>query len=161
MQVTRRASVERNRLRFAAAHFATFREQCESLHGHNYDVTVDVEGPLTDDAWVCDFGDLKQMARELAEQLDHKFLLQLDSKVLKITEHQASWEVTFGERTFVFPRTDVAPLNIDNSTAERLAEWFGNSLWGRLEVHRGGAIRKLTVGIEEMPGQAGWYTLER
>src|SRR5689334_11833077 len=77
MQVTRRASVERNRLRFAAAHFATFREQCESLHGHNYDVTVDVEGPLTDDAWVCDFGDLKQMTRELAEQLDHKFLLQL------------------------------------------------------------------------------------
>lgn len=161
MQVTRRVSVERNRLRFAAAHFATFHGECEPLHGHNYEVIVEVEGDLSEDSWVWDFGDLKRQAQALADQLDHKFLLQLDSRLLKIVEQRDSWEVTFGERRYVFPRTDVAPLNMDNTTAERLAEWFGNALWGYLQTHGDGHIRKLMIGIEEMPGQAGWYTLEK
>lgn len=161
MQVTRRVSVERNRLRFAAAHFATFNGKCEPLHGHNYDVIVEVEGSLTDDSWVWDFGALKAQTRALTEELDHKFLLQLDSRVLKIIERPDAWEVSFEEKRYVFPRQDVAALNIDNSTAERLAEWFGNALWAHLQTHGNGAITKLNVGIEEMPGQAGWYTLER
>ena len=161
MQVTRRVSVERNRLRFAAAHFATFHGECEPLHGHNYDVIVELEGELSDDSLVWDFGDLKRQAQALADQLDHRFLLQLDSKVLTIVEHLDSWEVTFKERRYVFPRTDVASLSVDNTTAERLAEWFGDALWGHLQAHDGGRVRKLTIGIEEMPGQAGWYTLER
>ena len=47
-----RVRVERNKLRFAAAHFATFGGECEPLHGHNYAVSIEVEGSLTDDAWV-------------------------------------------------------------------------------------------------------------
>ncbi len=42
-----KVTVERNTLRFAAAHFATFEDSCEPLHGHNYDVIVEVEGELT------------------------------------------------------------------------------------------------------------------
>ncbi len=161
MQATRRVSVERNRLRFAAAHFATFAGECEPLHGHNYEVIVDVEGALSEDSWVWDFGDLKKQAKLLADELDHKFLLQLDSRLLKIVEQPDGWEVSFGSRRYVFPRSDVAPLSIDNTTAERLAEWFGNALWAYLDANGGARIRRLTVGIEEMPGQAGWYTLDR
>ena len=35
-----KVTVERNTLRFAAAHFATFENTCEPLHGHNYSVEV-------------------------------------------------------------------------------------------------------------------------
>ena len=160
MTVTRRVTVERNRLRFAAAHFATFHGECEPLHGHNYDVMVEVEGELTDDSWVWDFGDLKRLAKAIADELDHKFLLQRDSRVLAIIEGERGWEVSFGERRYVFPREDVAVLPIDNSTAERLAEWFAERLRAALAERGAGAVRRLTVGIEEMPGQAGWYTVE-
>ncbi len=160
MHVTRRVSVERNRLKFAAAHFATFAGECEPLHGHNYEVIVELEGELVEDSWVWDFSDLKRRTRELADQLDHHFLLQLNSPHLKIVEGEDSWQVSFGERRYVFPRSDVAALPIDNSTAERLAEWFANDLWESLQANSRGTVRKLTVGIEEMPGQAGWYTLE-
>ena len=78
-----RVRVERNRLKFAAAHFATFDGQCEPLHGHNYAVTLEVAGTLTDDAWVCDFGRLKKIGRAICDELDHKFLLQRDSKALQ------------------------------------------------------------------------------
>jgi 6-pyruvoyltetrahydropterin/6-carboxytetrahydropterin synthase len=161
MDVSRRVSVERNRLRFAAAHFATFAGDCEPLHGHNYAVIVELEGDLTEDSWVWDFSDLKHRTKALADQLDHKFLLQRESRVLAIAETADSWEVGFGARRYVFPKSDVAVLPIDNSTAERLAEWFGTRLWQQFEAAPTAAIHKLTIGIEEMPGQAGWYTVSR
>ena len=160
MPVTRRVSVERNRLRFAAAHFATFLGECEPLHGHNYDVMVDVEGELTEDSWVWDFGDLKRLTKAIADELDHKFVLQCESRALTIVEGDHDWEISYGDRRYVFPKSDVAALPIDNSTAERLAEWFAVRLRAALAERGASNIRRLTVGIEEMPGQAGWYTAE-
>ncbi|MBA4181939.1 MAG: 6-pyruvoyl tetrahydrobiopterin synthase [Anaerolinea sp.] len=161
MDVTRRITVERNRLRFAAAHFATFGGGCEGLHGHNYDVTVEVEGSLTEDSWVWDFGQVKRATKALADDLDHKFLLQRESRYLQITELPAEWEVRFKEKRYVFPREDVAVLPIDNSTAERIAEWFAGGLLRFFEEAGAATVVKLTVGVEEMPGQTGWYTVER
>ncbi len=161
MTVTRRVSVERNRLRFAAAHFATFLGGCEPLHGHNYDLSVELEGDLTGDSWVWDFGELKRATKAIADELDHKFILQRESRVLEILETDNSWKVRFGDRGYVFPKSDVAVLPIDNSTAERLAEWFAGRLLAYLGEQHATGVRKLTVGVEEMPGQAGWYTVDR
>ena len=160
MNVSRRVSVERNRLRFAAAHMATFLGDCEPLHGHNYDVMVELEGELSDDSWVWDFGDLKRATKAIADELDHKFLLQRDSRVLKINELSDAWEVCYGERRYVFPKADVAALPIDNSTAERLAEWVATKLISYLKGKPGAELRKVSVGVEEMPGQTGWYTVD-
>ncbi|MDE2669302.1 MAG: 6-carboxytetrahydropterin synthase [Chloroflexota bacterium] len=160
MTVTRRVTVERNRLRFAAAHFATFLGECEPLHGHNYDVMVDVEGDLTEDSWVWDFGDLKRLTKGIADELDHKFVLQLESRMLTIVEGEDDWEISYEDQRYVFPKSDVAALPIDNSTAERLAEWFAGRLRAELAEHGASNIKRLTVGIEEMPGQTGWYTAE-
>jgi 6-pyruvoyltetrahydropterin/6-carboxytetrahydropterin synthase len=161
MPVTRRVSVERNRLRFAAAHFATFLGGCEPLHGHNYDLIVELEGHLTEDSWVWDFGELKRATKAIADELDHKFILQRESRVLEISETETSWKVRFGDRGYVFPKSDVAALPIDNSTAERLAEWFAGRLLEYLDAAGATTVQTLKVGVEEMPGQAGWYTVDR
>jgi 6-pyruvoyltetrahydropterin/6-carboxytetrahydropterin synthase len=160
MPVTRRVTVERNRLRFAAAHMATFGGGCEPLHGHNYDVFVEVEGDLTEDSWVWDFGDLKRATKAIVDELDHKFLLQRESRVLEIEEQEGAWVVAFQGRRYVFPATDVAVLSIDNSTAERLSEWVAERLVAYLKGQGAESLRRLTIGIEEMPGQAGWYTVD-
>lgn len=152
-----RITVERNTLRFAAAHFTTFEGQCEPLHGHNYDVLIEVEGDLTSDSWVLDFSALKQMAREICKEVDHKFILQRDSRELSIDEGMANWKVRYNERGWVLPKADVVALPIDNSTAERLAQWFAGRLRERLATAGATNVRSITVGIEEMPGQAGWY----
>ena len=160
MSVTRRVSVERNRLRFAAAHMATFRGTCELLYGHNYDIFLEIEGDLAEDAWVWDFGELKRLARELAEALDHKFLLQRESRHLRITELEDGCEIGLEERVYRFPKSDVDVLPIDNTTVERLSEWMAGQLAPVLRSIEGGKFRRLTVGLEEMPGQAGWYTVD-
>ncbi len=155
-----RVTVERNTLRFASAHFATFGGECEPLHGHNYDAMVEVEGDLTPDSWVIDFGALKAMAREICRELDHKFILQRDSRELTIDEGMANWKIRYNERGWVFPKDDVIALPIDNSTSERLAQWFAGRLRERLAAAGAANIRAVTVGIEEMPGQAGWWREE-
>ncbi len=153
-----KVTVERNTLRFAAGHFATFDGTCESLHGHNYDVIVEVEGALTEDSWVVDFGALKSISRAICQGLDHKILLQHESKVLQIDEGKSNWKIRFEEKGWVFPKADVLALSIDNTTAERLAEWFAGRLRAAL-VERGATnLTSITVGLEEMPGQTGWYT---
>ncbi|MCH8949745.1 MAG: 6-carboxytetrahydropterin synthase [Chloroflexi bacterium] len=122
-----KVTVERNTLRFAAAHFATFEDSCEPLHGHNYDVRVEVEGELTEVGWLVDFALMKSMTRALCQELDHKFILQRDSKVLKIDEGMSNWKIRYQERGYVFPKADVVALPISNSTAEQLARWFGTT----------------------------------
>jgi 6-pyruvoyltetrahydropterin/6-carboxytetrahydropterin synthase len=151
-----RVAVERNALKFSAAHFATFEGQCEPLHGHNYSITIDVSGTLTDDSWVCDFSTLKSLGRALCDELDQKFLLQRDSRALTIEEGMSNWKVRFLERGWVFPKSDVLPLPIDNTTAERLAEWFVGRLHDALRTRGASNLTGIVVGVEEAPGQTGW-----
>ncbi|HET6614984.1 MAG TPA: 6-pyruvoyl tetrahydropterin synthase family protein [Dehalococcoidia bacterium] len=153
-----RVRVERNKLKFAAAHFATFTGQCEPLHGHNYAVAIEVAGALTDDSWVVDFSTLKTLGKALCDELDHKFILQRDSRVLQIDEGMSNWKVRFLERGFVFPKADVIALPIDNTTAERLAEWFVDRLKTDLAAKGATNLTQITVMVEEAPGQSATAT---
>jgi len=65
---------------FAAAHQLTMvGEKCENLHGHNWKVEVMVAGEKLNEASVLiDFGVLKAHVKEIINQLDHKFLNDLE-----------------------------------------------------------------------------------
>lgn len=153
-----RVRVERDQLKFAAAHFATYEGGCEPLHGHNYAVAIEVAGALTGDSWVIDFSALKAIGRAICEELDHRFLLQRDSRVLQIEEGMSNWKVRFLERGFVFPKADVVSLPIDNTTAERLTEWFAGRVAGELRSRGASNVTSVSVTVEEAPGQAGTAT---
>ncbi len=157
MAVQRHVTVERVRLKFAAAHMATLGDDLEPLHGHNYLVRARVDGDLTADRWVIDFSALKQYVREVCDNLDHHFLLQRDSPLLQIEEREASWVVRFGEREYTFPRSDVVALPLQNTTAELLAEYIAEAVVTRLDEAGHANIRRISVDVEEMPGQAGGY----
>jgi 6-pyruvoyltetrahydropterin/6-carboxytetrahydropterin synthase len=152
-----KVSVERNTLRFAAAHLTTSQGQAEPLHGHNYALLVDVEGALTQDAWVIDFGELKRIGEALCHELDHRFLLPRDNPALHISDLDDAWQIDSAGGRYVIPKSDVCALPLDNCTAERLAEWFCHRLAEALAGR--GNITSISVGVEEAPGQAGWCTL--
>jgi 6-pyruvoyltetrahydropterin/6-carboxytetrahydropterin synthase len=137
---------------------ATFRGECEPLHGHNYDVSVTVRGELTDDSWVWDFGELKSLTKAVVDELDHRFILQRDSRVLSIEETETHWQVRFQHnQPYSFPKSDVAALPVDNSTAERLSEWIAGRLCAELLARGATNIAEVEVEVEEMPGQSASY----
>ena len=155
--VARSVTVEGVRLRFAASHMATLGDDLEPLHGHNYIARCRVQGSLTDDRWVIDFSVLKRAVREACEALDHRFLLQRDSRLLDITEDATGWTIRFGDREYRFPSGDVVALPIENSTAELVAEWVAGRVLATLAAGDHGNLGRIEVEIEEMPGQSGSY----
>ena len=158
MSIQRHVTVQRVRLKFAAAHMATLGDELEPLHGHNYLVRCRVEGDLTDDRWVIDFSALKRYARDVCDELDHQFLLQRDSRLLQIEERETAWGIRFGDREYAFPKTDVLALPIENTTAEVLAEYIAERVVAQLQAQGHANIRRIEVDVEEMPGQARRYS---
>ncbi len=155
----RRINVYGPELRFAAAHFTTFGGGCEPLHGHNYGVGVEVEGDLTGESWVFDFVELRRLVGGVCRELDHAFLLPAENRQLAVKRGGGHYEVSLGDRRYVIPESDVRPLPIDNSTAERLAEWLAGRLAGELRSRGAANLSSLTVTVEEAPGQSASFTL--
>jgi 6-pyruvoyltetrahydropterin/6-carboxytetrahydropterin synthase len=65
---------------FAAAHqIRGIEGGCERLHGHNWKVEVFVSGDkLDENGLLIDFRDIKDKTETLMEELDHKFLNELE-----------------------------------------------------------------------------------
>jgi len=155
----RSVRVSGNRLKFAASHMATLGTELEPLHGHNYRVSFQVDGELTDEGWVIDFSILKQLVREQCDALDHRFLLQMLSKTIKI-EHNLddkSYTLSHSDKRYVFPEHDVLALAIENTTAEYLAELIGMNVITKLLELELTNINKIECVVEEAPGQSGAY----
>ena len=160
MQGNFRVQVSKDYLVFASAHFITFRgHQCETLHGHNYRVGVAVEGAVDNEClFVLDFSVLKQITRRLVDEIDHKVILPALNPKLSFREEGDRLSVDyFGRPTYVFPRSDCALLEIQNSTAEMLAQYLG--LRVREELERAGYshLTLLEVEVEENYGQSATF----
>jgi 6-pyruvoyltetrahydropterin/6-carboxytetrahydropterin synthase len=65
---------------FAAAHqLKLVALKCENLHGHNWKVEVYLKGATLNDAGVLmDFGEIKMAVNGIMNDLDHKYLNELD-----------------------------------------------------------------------------------
>lgn len=155
-----RVQVSKDYLVFASAHFITFRgHQCETLHGHNYRVGVAVEGAVDSEClFVLDFSVLKQITRGLVDEIDHKVILPTLNPKLAFREEGNRLAVDyFGTPTYVFPRGDCALLDIQNSTAEMLAQYLGIRV--RDELTRSGYthLTLLEVEVEENYGQSATF----
>jgi 6-pyruvoyltetrahydropterin/6-carboxytetrahydropterin synthase len=149
-------------IKFDAAHFATYGGRCEPLHGHTYEVAAEAVGSLNEDSLVLNFITLKTVLRDLAKELDHRFMLQGRSRVVGIECTETAWKVRTPSGTgYVMPTQDVVFMEVDNTTAERLAEWFSGRLLEALEGRGASSLTSFTVEVWEGPGQCGSYRVER
>ena len=61
---------------FDAAHFLTnYDGKCKNIHGHRWNVTVEIEGSL-DNGMLVDFGILKSDLASLCDYFDHTFIVE-------------------------------------------------------------------------------------
>ncbi|MBE0593816.1 MAG: 6-carboxytetrahydropterin synthase QueD, partial [Gemmatimonadales bacterium] len=66
--------------------------KCARLHGHSFTVVLHVEGSLgADSGWVVDFADIKAAFRPIHDQLDHRYLNEIDGLENPTSEHLARW----------------------------------------------------------------------
>ena len=66
--------------------------KCKAIHGHTYKLTVFVEGDLDEkQGWVMEFSELKDVVKPLVEQLDHKYLNDIEGLENPTCEIIAKW----------------------------------------------------------------------
>lgn len=66
--------------------------KCARLHGHSFRVVVHVEGPVDPEAgWVMDFADVRAACEPLREELDHRYLNDIEGLDNPTSEHVARW----------------------------------------------------------------------
>ena len=144
---------------FSAAHFITFAgDICERIHGHNYGVRIEVEGPLDENAYVIDFIALRDAAQQITLSLDHHVLLPTQHEAIKVSSEAGEVTARFEDRRWVFPADDCVLLPVPNTTAEMLAKYFGQQLIKKLGLGEQTPFTRLAIGIDENNGQWGYWT---
>lgn len=148
--------VTKDTLVFSAAHFITFnRNICERIHGHNWRVEAEIDGPLDENHYVFDFIALRDGLQSLVQELDHRVLLPERHPMIQVEVSDDAREVTvrFENRRWVFPREDCVILPVENTTAELIARWIGQSLIARLKLSHQHGLTRLRISVEENFGQ--------
>lgn len=148
--------VAKDTLVFSAGHFITFGQNiCERLHGHNYRVVGEVEGPLGPQGYVVDFIALRDALAALCAELDHRMLLPTGHPTIQVAAGPREVEVTFEDRRWVFPRGDCLLLPIPNTTTELLAQYLGERLLHRFHELQFAPPDRVRIEIDENHGQWG------
>ena len=152
-----RVVVEKDFLKFSAAHFIAYKGFREPLHGHNYQVSVAISGTVSPDGYVLDFGIVKEITKRVCHELDERVLVPARSDCLTVTTDAASVTLVYEDGArFVFPRSDVALLPIVHASAEELSAYVLQRIRDELEPHAVRGLDELEVGVGEAPGQAAY-----
>lgn len=152
---TFRVRVAKDQLGFAAGHFISYEgDKCERLHGHNYKVAVEVEGPLDANHYVFDFIALKRLTRDITDRLDHRMMLPQRNAFIQVRVEGGQVDVRYRERRWSFPVGDCVLLPVENTTAELLARYIADEIRGRLGHEFGFHPTCLRVEVEESDGQS-------
>ncbi len=143
-------------LRFSACHFIPRHEKCSRLHGHSYIVRLRMEGDIGEEGMIMDFVILKRTLKKIIDEVDHRTLLPAKSKEVKIDVEGDSVEVVSGCKRYVFPKEDVALLDVPTTTAEEMCKMM--TLRMKSEIDFPPNVRSISIGLDEERGQTAWYT---
>ena len=149
--------------KFSSAHFLIFDEKsAEMLHGHNYQVKIDLLCPNNqasiEQGYAVDFYVLKKIIKEQCDRWDEHILLpalHADMKHKKSADGK-NYEINFRDRFYSFPIKETIWLPIRNTSVENLSALFAQEI--SQEIFKLG-VKKIRVAVEETRGQSASSTL--
>lgn len=144
-------------LHFNAAHFITFNNTCENIHGHNFHVKLEAFGDNTGDAFVIDFVMLNKLAAEICLELHDGVLVPTQSQEVDVEQRDDGLiEIRSYDRHFILSAASCILLPIPNTTAEMLAWYVSERLLDVLKERDAlGNLHTLEVAVEEADQQWG------
>ncbi len=152
--------LDKEYFKFSAAHFLIFPDgSSERLHGHNYQVEAIIEGNLEKGGLVYNFSDIKPLVKQICDDLDEKVLLPSQNPWLRLEQRGHNFYVNHNnQKEYMFPKSEVLILPIDNTSTERFAYYICHRLFKEIKnifvYHH---ISKITVRVFESKGQSGYY----
>jgi 6-pyruvoyltetrahydropterin/6-carboxytetrahydropterin synthase len=145
-------------LKFSACHFLPGHARCGRLHGHTYAVHIRLEGKKGEAGYIADFHDIKELFREIIEELDHRVLIPARHKRIKMEADRKKVRLDVMGKEYLFPREDVVLLDLPAVTAEELSGYILEK--AAPSLRRMGKIDAVQVGLYEGVGQGAWASKE-
>lgn len=155
-QGTFRIRFAKEDFRFSSAHFTIFSEEAaEALHGHNYQMWLELAGShLGPHGLLLAFDPIKAAVRALCSELDGKILLPTLAPGLAVVRHDTEVDIAWRDRRYRFPVSEVVEVPLANTSIELLARFS----WQRLvKVVSDSPCETLGVGVEETAGQSCFF----
>lgn len=142
-----------DKLTLAAAHMLLKHDKCARLHGHNYEIEVEIEGDLDENNMIIDFGPFKSSVGSIIKELDHMVILPKNNPDLKIEIDDNQYKVSTCEGKFYrFPKADVVLVPLEATTVELLSKYLHDILKEKYPQF------KITVTMSETPTSIVSYT---
>ena len=148
--------------KFSSAHFLIFDEKnAEKLHGHNYQVRVDIAVPKPDAemearGYFVDFNVFKNFIKSKLDEWDEHVLLPARNHEMKIATTGNSLEVKFRERFYTFPKDEVLLIPVTNTSVEQMSRLLAEDFFAEFKKY---GVPQLRVRIEETRGQSASTTV--
>ena len=142
--------------KFSSGHFLIFDElNAEKLHGHNYQVQVDIAVPETVDlsqtGYFIDFSEFKKIIKAELDLWDEHVLLPAQHPDMKISKRESNYDVHFRDRYYSFPQNEVVLLPVVNTSVEQLSRILAESFFEKFAPFK---VQKIEVSVEETLGQS-------
>ena len=158
-----RVTVQRAEHKFSCAHMTVFPDGIkERLHGHNYQVGLELELTSVAFARMLPFAAVKDCIATLCRELRERVVIAEHNPMTTLVRVDADEvELTVCGKRYVFPREDVVLLPIDNVSVEALALYLGDRVLAMLGPSlEPGLVTAIEVWVSESPGQGSTCRLE-
>jgi 6-pyruvoyltetrahydropterin/6-carboxytetrahydropterin synthase len=155
-----RLYVTKDTLKFSAAHMTVFPGgKKERMHGHNFQVGMQIDLTRADIESMVDFGRIKAEVARLCAAWNERVLLPGRCPLFRVVSEQGGQlEFELCGKRYVLPDEDAEILPVENVTTEGLAEEFlsrfrqsNPSLFEQKEV------LGVEVSVTESPGQGAAF----
>lgn len=130
---------------FSAAHRIEGHPKCGRLHGHNYTVTVELQGQVAADGMVVDYGLMDVIIKPLIDAFDHRYIVSRANR-----DTMDPYAVT------ALGNGDAYDLPMNHSTAECMAAYIYSLIYADSKFRDLGVEIK-SVQVDEAPKSTAKY----
>ena len=154
--------IHKDELGFCAGHFTIFSAtERERLHGHNYNVSLQIDLKVEQYGLSFDYRHYKEKVQALCKHIDSYFLLPAHSPHLHISDAGEYLIAEFNQKKIPFLKEDVLILPVSNVTIEELANWFLQNITTNQDELDEHGIFGMTIKVFNGPGQSGGASWKR
>ncbi len=156
-------------LRFSSAHIIPGHESCGFIHGHSYFVDIEIEGERAGDfEFVVDFKDVKEYAKAICDELDHRLLIPVYNDLIEFKDFDKEKDSIFDLKKqksvyfkvdgkgYTIPSFDCVFLPLPYTSAEELSKFFAETLAKKLSESYDN-LKYVSACVNEGIGQGAVY----
>ena len=152
-----RLKINREDFNFSAAHIFINNNKIERLHGHNYHITVEVEGNLNNDFYLIDFRKIKKIIKDICKSLNHRTLIPKLNPMIKISHSEEYVRLEINKKFMQLFSEDVYFFPLPNVSTELISLFFFNKVSKALKKINGNRVEIIKIEITESFGQSASF----